>query len=117
MPLEDVPISTAIAMFTESLPSAVMVSVTENDYTNQLETNLGLYAPSIDAKSLVSGGATAIRSEVPQALFHTVLFAYDKVMDQMFYVGVAWSCCSILGVLGLEWLSVKSKKIEGSNSV
>jgi hypothetical protein len=36
LPLEDIPISTAIIIFMENLASAIMVSVTQNMFTNQL---------------------------------------------------------------------------------
>jgi hypothetical protein len=117
LPLEDIPIGTAIVMFTENLVSAIMVSVAQNVFTNQLKTNLGEYAPAVDASAVVSAGATEIQQLVPEKLYQVVLFAYNKALDQTFYVGVALSCLGIIGVLGLEWISVKGKKGKDSNDV
>lgn len=117
LPLEDIPVGTAIVMFVENLASAIMVSVAQNVFTNQLKTNLGEYAPSVDAGAIVSSGATELQTQVPEKLYQVVLFAYNKALDQTFYVGVALSCLGIIGVLGLEWISVKGKKTTGSNDV
>lgn len=117
LPLEDIPVGTAIVMFTENLASAIMVSVAQNVFTNQLKTNLVEYAPAIDATAVVSAGATEVQQLVPEKLYQVVLFAYNKALDQTFYVGVALSCLGIIGVLGLEWISVKGKKGTDSNDV
>ncbi|KAJ5875635.1 uncharacterized protein N7473_012982 [Penicillium subrubescens] len=115
LPLEDIPVGTAIVMFTENLASAIMVSVAQNVFTNQLKTNLSEYAPAVDASAVISAGATEVQQLVPEKLYQVVLFAYNKALDQTFYVGVALSCLGIIGVLGLEWISVKGKKGKDSN--
>jgi hypothetical protein len=92
-----------------------MVSVAQNVFTNQLKTNLGEYAPAVDAGAVISAGATEVQQLVPEKLYQVVLFAYNKALDQTFYVGVALSCLGIIGVFGLEWISVKEKKAKDSN--
>ncbi|KAK6837723.1 hypothetical protein RU639_001126 [Aspergillus parasiticus] len=109
LPLEDIPIGTAVVIFTENLSAAVFVSVAQNVFSNQLRTNLATYVPEADASTILSGGATDIKNLVPQELYQAVLFAYNKALDQTFYVGVALSCCAVLGVLGMQWVSVKKK--------
>ncbi|KAJ5355441.1 uncharacterized protein N7496_012653 [Penicillium cataractarum] len=115
LPLEDIPVGTAIVMFVENLTSAIMVSVAQNVFTNQLKTNLGEYATAVDYGAIVSAGATELQTQVPEKLYQAVLFAYNKALDQTFYVGVALACLGIIGVLSLEWISVKGKKATGSN--
>ncbi|PIG79519.1 efflux pump antibiotic resistance protein [Aspergillus arachidicola] len=107
--LEDIPIGTAVVIFTENLSAAVFVSVAQNVFSNQLRTNLATYVPEADTSTILSGGATDIKNLVPQELYQAVLFAYNKALDQTFYVGVALSCCAVLGVLGMQWVSVKKK--------
>ncbi|KAB8271009.1 major facilitator superfamily domain-containing protein [Aspergillus minisclerotigenes] len=109
LPLEDIPIGTAVVIFTENLSAAVFVSVAQNVFSNQLRTNLATYVPEADASTVLSGGATDIKNLVPQELYEAVLLAYNKALDQTFYVGVALSCCAVLGVLGMQWVSVKKK--------
>ncbi|KAJ5796867.1 uncharacterized protein N7518_005407 [Penicillium psychrosexuale] len=115
--LEDIPIGTAVVIFTENLASAVFVSVAQNVFTNQLKTNMAQYAPGVDATEIIAAGATKFKSQLPRELSNAVLFAYNKALDQTFYVGVALSCFGILGVLGLEWLSVKGKNDDTSDDI
>ncbi len=112
LPLQDVPIGTAIILFSENLAGAIMVSVAQNVFTNQLVKNLRTYVPTIDLSNVSNVGATQIKSQVPQELYSAVLIAYNKSLTQTLYVGVALSCCSVLGVVWLEWLSVKGKKVD-----
>ncbi|KAE8344598.1 hypothetical protein BDV24DRAFT_171614 [Aspergillus arachidicola] len=117
LPLEDIPIGTAVVIFTENLSAAVFVSVAQNVFSNQLRTNLATYVPEADTSAILSGGATDIENLVPQELYQAVLFAYNKALDQTFYVGVAVSCCAVFGVLGMQWVSVKKKDHTPSESI
>jgi hypothetical protein len=110
LPLADVPIGTAIIMFSENLGAAIMVSVAENVFTNQLTKNLERYVPSIDPQTVISAGATQLRNEAPPEYYDAVLNAYNLSLMQTFYVGVALSCCGVVGAVWVQWLSVKDKK-------
>jgi hypothetical protein len=110
LPLEDIAIGTAVVIFTENLAAAIFVSVAQNVFSNQLRANIATYVPEVDASAILAGGATDVKDLVPAALYQAVLFAYNKALDQTFYVGVALSCCGALGALGMQWVSVKKKK-------
>jgi hypothetical protein len=109
--LEDIPIGTAIVIFTENLASAVFVSVAQNVFTNQLRANVAMFAPEVNADALLDGGATEIKAHIPSGrVYDAVLFAYNRALNQTFYVGLALSCCAILGAAAMEWVSVKGEK-------
>lgn len=40
-----------------------------------------------------------------------VLKAYNRTLDQTFYVAAAMAALSVFGAVGMEWKSVKGKKI------
>lgn len=54
--------------------------------------------------------------DLTEELYQAVLFAYNKALDQIFYVGVVLSCLRLVGVLGLEWISVKERKVKDSGN-
>jgi hypothetical protein len=114
--LADVPIGTAIVMFTENLGAAIMISVAENVFTNQLTKNLERYVPSIDPQTVINGGATQLRNEAMPEDYNAVLNAYNMSLMQTFYVAVALSCFSVLGAVWVQWLSVKGKKTPASSA-
>lgn len=97
--LADVPIGTAIVMFSEDLGAAIMVSVAENVFTNQLTKNLERYVPYINPQTAINGCATQLRNEAPPEYYDALLNAYNLSLMQMFYVGMALSCCSVLGTM------------------
>jgi len=110
--LEDVPTATAITNFCLTLGGALFISVAQNIFTNRLLTNLATYVPSLDPKIVLSTGATSLRTSVGPRNVAGVLFAYNDALDQTFYVSLAMACLSIIGALGMEWKSVKGKKLE-----
>ncbi|RDW79066.1 MDR family MFS transporter [Aspergillus mulundensis] len=116
LPIEDIAIGTAIVMFLENLSAAVFVSVGQNVFSNQLKSNVGIYAPSVDAAELVERGATEVRSLVGDGpVYQAVLFAYNKALTQTFYVGVGLSCIGIFGVVVMEWINVKKGAKKGKS--
>jgi hypothetical protein len=110
LPMQDVPIGTAIVMFTENLTAAIMVCVAQSVFANQLVSNIKTYAPTIDASSIISAGATGLRTPAYAQVYSAVLYAYNLSLMHTFYVAVALSSFSVLGVVWLEWISVKGPK-------
>ncbi|EEH21719.2 hypothetical protein PABG_03935 [Paracoccidioides brasiliensis Pb03] len=78
LPLEDIPICTATIMFSENLAAAIMVSVAQNVFANQLMRNLGTHVPGFDGHRILTIGATQIKNKVPPELYDAVLIAYNR---------------------------------------
>ncbi len=116
LPLEDVPTGTAMVVFMQSLGGALFVSVAQNVFTNRLVTGLREAAPSLDPSTVLQVGATELKDRVLEetngaALLPGVIYAYNHALTQTFYVGLAMACLTLIGALGMEWRSVKGKKI------
>lgn len=116
LPLEDIAVGTATIMFCENLSAAIMVSVAQNVFSNQLVKNLTSYVPTIDPSTILSAGATQIKTQVSSEFYSAILLAYNRALTHTFYVGVGLSCCALLGAVWLEWLSVKGKQVENSSA-
>lgn len=110
--LADIPTGTALIMFTQTFGGALFVSVGQNVFTNRLLAGLKDSAPGIDPQLILRIGATTIKKAVPPNFLPGVLIAYNRALTQTFYVSVAMSALSVIGVACLEWRSVKGKKIE-----
>ncbi|KAF4309844.1 putative mfs transporter protein [Botryosphaeria dothidea] len=118
LPTVDIPIGTAIMMFSQTLGGALFISVGQNVFTNQLVKNIASAIPEGGAQlqGLVQAtGATELQGAItrvfPQYLAG-VLSAYNDALTQAFYVSVALSALSIVGAVCVQWVSVKGKKIE-----
>jgi hypothetical protein len=111
LPAADVPIGTAIMMFTQTLGGALFISVGQNVFTNQLIKNLASVVPDLDPKLVLSIGATELKNAIPKEFLPGVLTAYNLALTQTFYVSVAAGALSILGAAFVEWKSMKGKQI------
>ena len=113
--LHDVPIGTSVINFSLTLGGALFISVGQNIFTNRLLINLANTVPNIPEGLVLATGATSLRDAVTQIdpnSLTRVLVAYNDAIDQTFYVSLAMACLSIIGALGMEWRSVKGKKME-----
>ncbi|QDS67491.1 hypothetical protein FKW77_001319 [Venturia effusa] len=113
LPLSDVPVGTAIMMFAQTLGGALMVSVGQNVFQNQLLKNLSTALPaSLDAKIVIAAGATQFQKAIPKEYLTKAVLAYNDALTQTWYVAVALAAISGLGAAVVQWKSVKGKNIE-----
>lgn len=109
LPLPDVPIGTAVVIFSQMLGGSLFVSVAQNVFTNKLveglETvkNLG-----IDPKSVISTGATDIAKLITNLdILDEVKVVYNDAIVWTFRVALIMICLRVFGALFMEWKSVK----------
>jgi len=112
LPSKDVPVGTAILMFSQMLGGSLFVSVAQNVFQNQLLKNLVQLVPGFPASVVLKTGATEVQNVVPSQFISGVLIAYNKALTQTWYVAVAMACLSVGGTVVLEWTSVKGKKLD-----
>jgi hypothetical protein len=112
LPAADVPIGTAIMMFSQTLGGALFISVAQNVFTNQLIKNLKTVVPDLDPTIVLVVGATELKNQIEQRYLPGVLTAYNLALTQTFYVSVATATMSIVGAAFVQWTSMKGKKIE-----
>ncbi|QVM10208.1 hypothetical protein D8B26_004869 [Coccidioides posadasii str. Silveira] len=107
---KDVPVGVALVFFAQSLGGAVFVAVAQNIFTNKLTEGLAKI-PDMDPSIILNIGATAIHKVVkdPETLTR-VLAIYNDALTDAFRVALGLACASILGVIAVEWKSVKGKE-------
>lgn len=112
LPLEDVPTGVAIIIFSQMFGGSLFVSVGQNVFTNHLVSGLASI-PGINPTAVVNTGATQIGNLVkdPQ-LLQAIQSIYNLALTKTFQVSLIMGCIGAIGAAGLEWKSVKGKKIE-----
>ncbi|KAK6357680.1 hypothetical protein TWF718_001988 [Orbilia javanica] len=108
----DIATGTAIIIFSQTLGGALSISIAQNVFNNQLIKNLGSEVPNLDPSIVLTTGATSLKEVLPSEFLGGVLTAYNLSLTQTYYIAVAFMGLSIIGALGLEWKSIKGKKIE-----
>ena len=115
LPIRDVPTGTSILNFCLTLGGALFVSVGQNVFTNRLITNLATSAPKIPNNIVLDTGATSLNAvvrKIDPGSVDGVLRSYNDALAQTYYASIAMAALSLIGALGMEWKSVKGKKIE-----
>jgi hypothetical protein len=111
LPADDIPIGTAIMMFSQTLGGALFIAVAQNVFTNQLIKNLASVVPDLDASIVLRTGATELKKAIPDEFLDGVLVAYNTALTQTFYVSVATGAISIVGAAFVQWKSMKGKQV------
>ncbi|OBR02691.1 Major facilitator superfamily transporter [Colletotrichum higginsianum IMI 349063] len=109
LPMEEIPLGTALVMFLQTFGGAIFISVAQNIFTNELRAGLARDLPNINATAIVDGGATSIRQPgvLPTDALGPMLQVYSKSLTKSWYVAVGLACASIAGSALVQWKTVK----------
>ncbi|RFU31913.1 hypothetical protein B7463_g4407, partial [Scytalidium lignicola] len=105
---DDVMTGVALMFFGQGLGGSIIVSIAQTVFTHSLSSKLSGFQ-GLDTKVIVNTGATQLRSLVPPQYLGQVLVAYNGALQDSFKVSLACACCTVLGGLTMEWVSVKGK--------
>lgn len=100
--------------FSLNLGGALFIAVGQNVFTNRLLTNLAANVPVLNPSIVLNTGATSLRTAVDSGSLEGVLVAYNDALIHTYYVSIAMGGLSFIGALGMEWKSVKGKKVEAT---
>ena len=108
---------TALIVFSQTIGGAVFVSVGQNIFTNKLVETLRVYAPDVDALSVLTVGATRIHTVYHGAELEGVKRSYNDALTQAFLVSAIMGAMTVVGSLAMPWTNVKGKKKDVSEEV
>jgi hypothetical protein len=84
LPPSKLPIGNAFAMFAQLLGGAILVQLAQTLFENQVGPALEIFAPGVDAQTVLSVGATAFRSVVSPEEEVGVVLAYNRAITRVF---------------------------------
>ncbi|KAI9728589.1 MAG: hypothetical protein M1834_007617 [Cirrosporium novae-zelandiae] len=117
LPNEDVPTGTSLMFFAQSLGGSIAVSIASNVFNSGLISGLeNSKIKDINPAAIINAGATGLRGLLSKQDTSLVLKIYNDALMDAFIVGVAFACCSVIGVVGMEWKSVKQRKKNGAEN-
>ena len=116
LPLEDVPVATAVISFFQSLGGALFIAVSQTVFQNGLVSAIQVQLPQLPPDALLHAGATQIRNVLARAglsdKLPEALIAYVKGLTNTYYITVACACAAFLAACCLEWKSVKNGPVK-----
>jgi MFS family permease len=110
LPPEDIPIGVSLITLSQMVSGSIFVSVSQSIFQNTIVGIHNVY-PNISVDTLLTTGATNIPALFSDDQLLRVLPIYRNAIVNTFYVALALSCLSILGALGTEWKSMKTKAV------
>ena len=115
LPIDQLSIGIAAVAGFQSLGGAIFVSVGNSILQNQLLQSADIDA-TVNLRAVFAAGATQFRSLVPKAALAALLIGYNNALQKVFITAIPLSGLAFLAALGLQWKSVKPKKLgpEGS---
>ena len=89
-----------------------MVSAGQNVFTNRLTSGLASL-PGVNAQLVIATGATKLKTLIPDpANYAAALEVYNSALTRAFKVSLVVACLAVVGAIGMEWKSVKVKKVK-----
>ena len=103
----------SLAVFSQTFGGALFLSFAETTFSNGLTKYVPTYAPGTNAETVIQAGATAVRQSVPSTALAGVLQAYNKSINNVFYLAAGAAVATFVFCWGLGWKSIKkAKKIQ-----
>ncbi|KAF3810128.1 Efflux pump roqT [Colletotrichum gloeosporioides] len=113
LPLEDVPVATAVVQFFQSFGGAIMIAVAQSLFQTGLVNGVATRVPDLDPSIFINAGADQVRSILTQMgradAIDAVLESYMVGLRHTYYVTVACAAAAFVACLGLQWKSVKKE--------
>lgn len=117
----DIAAATSVLVLAQTLSGAVFLAVGQNLFQNRLVRELASSADLVDASFVISNGASGLKKAVAErygfAVATKVLVAYNEALRECFLVCVVLSAVTIIGVMGMEWKSVKKSSEDEKTAV
>jgi hypothetical protein len=102
----DIAIGTAIITFCQMLGGAISVSAAQSIFGNLLWNKVSQTVGE-SSNIITQVGATDLKDDIDPRFYDRVLGAYNNALTETWYISVALAALSIVGVIGMEWKSVK----------
>ncbi|OAA51164.1 Major facilitator superfamily domain, general substrate transporter [Beauveria brongniartii RCEF 3172] len=114
--IKDVPITTAIISFAQTIRDSLFVIVAQTAFSNKLVQDIHATLPDWDPATIMANGAADLASHIPSKYLTQVIHAYSNGLVQTFIVATAMATLSIVGACFVECRTIKSGKQGGTEA-
>ncbi|KAI1413436.1 MFS general substrate transporter [Hypoxylon sp. FL1857] len=106
LPVADVPIGVTFISLVQNLSSSVFTAVAQSIFNSEMRRRLTPLVPAEDASDILGVGLAQILEVLPPNSREQALGAISTSIVKTFYVSLALSAASVVGV-GVKWTSMK----------
>ncbi|KAH8125989.1 hypothetical protein FP744_10006206 [Trichoderma asperellum] len=103
-------IATSFLIFSHTIGGAAFLTLAQTLFTNGLRSELAVYAPSVDLRTIVATGVVSIRNEmIDKNQLQGFLLAFTKSLNLVFYLTAGAGACSFVFAWGMGWKDIRIK--------
>ncbi|KAE8420989.1 major facilitator superfamily domain-containing protein [Aspergillus pseudocaelatus] len=111
LPPSQIPVATALMMFSQTLAGALFLSFSDTIFTNSLSKLIPTYVPSVDPQTIIHAGATEFRSYVSEPQLAGVVLVYAKSVDRVLYLTTGTACGCFFFSCFMGWKDIRKKEV------
>jgi len=116
-----IPVAIAFLIFSQNFAAAIFTVVAEVIFTQELQKEIRLHAPSVRIEDALAAGASskAVRALVPSGSSELagVLLAFANSFDKIFYLCMACCLLGLVASFGMGWIDTRKKQIKDAADV
>jgi len=112
--LRDIPIATALTLFFQQAGGTFFLGIAQPVLLNHLLPAMQQINPQITKAEIITAGATGLKNLVSGQQLTATLIAYAKSLNKVFIISLVMGLFAFCFAFGVEWKSVKGKKVEPS---
>jgi hypothetical protein len=101
----------SVVMVSQTLGGALFLSFAQTVFENGLINTLVTSAPGVDPQTIIAAGAAGVRASVTSAQLPGVLIAYNKAINEDFYLAAGASAAVFMFAWGMGFKSIKKAKV------
>lgn len=109
---KDIALGLAVLNFASIVSGAIFSSVAESIYANTLTSGFRQAGIHAETDTTANGGLTSVAANLTGSTLVAAKEVYDHGVRNIFDLATALACVSIIGAVGVEWISVKKDEKE-----
>lgn len=100
----------SLVVFAQTFGGAVILAVSETDFTSSLTKGLANVISVAEAQAIVNAGASSFREVVDKDKLPQVLVAYNEAVRHTLYIGAACAVVVFVFAWRMGWKDIKKSK-------
>ncbi|KAI1379513.1 major facilitator superfamily domain-containing protein [Hypoxylon crocopeplum] len=106
---QDLSTAMAFLLWAQYIGPTIFLTLYNTIFSTSLRTLLPQQAPNVDAQAVLAAGATRFRDVVDPQYLPSVLIAYSKSIDRVFYLAAGAGVGGFIAAWGMGWQDIRKK--------
>lgn len=110
LPPTQIVVGMTLLIFGQTFGGAVFLALAQTVFNHSLVAHIKEHAPTVDAQTVVSAGATAFRKTVKPDQIVGIIEAYNLALNDVFFLSTGAAVGTFIFALGMGWVDIRNKE-------